>query len=49
MSLPKKDILSRHVVREAKASIMRADEFQKAGIDRTFRETMSDYGANGMD
>lgn len=37
-------IVSRHVVREAKAAIVRADEFQRCGIDRKFRESQFDDG-----
>jgi hypothetical protein len=39
-------LIARHVVSEAKAAIVRADEFQRAGIDRTFRESQFDWGAD---
>jgi hypothetical protein len=32
-------LICRHVVREAKAAIMRADEFQRVGISRTSLES----------
>lgn len=37
-------LIARHVVSEAKVAIFRADEFQRAGIDGTFRESQFDAG-----
>lgn len=37
-------LISTHVVSEAKAAIMRADEFQRAGISGNFRDSAFDDG-----
>jgi hypothetical protein len=37
-------LIARHVVSEAKEAIMRADQFQRAGIDGSFRESQFDPG-----
>jgi hypothetical protein len=37
-------LLCRHVVREANAAIMLADEFRRAGIDGTIRESQFSNG-----
>lgn len=40
-------VITKHVVGEAKAAIVRADEFQRAGIDRSFRESGFSDGVEG--
>lgn len=40
-------LITHHVVSKAKDAILLADEFQRAGIDRSFRESAFDNGVHG--